>query len=154
VNDNDVTRIEICASPKIRHDTVSAKHILVADDSSYLRKLCVDVLVDAGYEVTPVADGAEAWEALQAYGYDLVITDNKMPRLSGLEMIEKIRAACLLLPVIMATGFLPAAAFVSRPWLRPDALLERPFSNELLLETVKKVLRKNDDYNAHLKILL
>jgi hypothetical protein len=40
----------------------------------------------------------------------------------------------------MATRYLPTHEFARRPWLKPDAALERPFSNEDLLETVKKVL--------------
>ena len=78
------------------------------------------------------------WEALQNNSYDLVITDNKMPRMTGIEMIEKLRSATMTLPVIMATRYLPTHEFVRRPWLKPDAALERPFSNDELLAAVKK----------------
>ena len=43
-----------------------------------------------------------AWEALQTYEYDLVITDNQMPRMTGLEMIGKLRSSTMTVPVIMA----------------------------------------------------
>ncbi|MGC9941440.1 MAG: response regulator [Verrucomicrobiota bacterium] len=151
---SEATRVEFSGSDEVRYDTVSVKHILVADDNTYLRKLCVDVLVGAGYKVAGFANGAAAWQALQSNRYDLLVTDNKMPKMSGIEMIEKMRAACMLLPVIMATGYLPMQEFSRKPWLQPDATLERPFSNDDLLKTVKKVLRRNDDYNSHLKILL
>jgi DNA-binding response OmpR family regulator len=127
-----------------QHPTNSHCRILVVDDDSDTRQLSVDVLAGSGYEVEAVLDGAGGWEALQASRYDLIITDNKMPRMTGMEMIEQLRSARLALPVIMATGHLPLDEFALKPWLKPDATLERPFSNDELLETVKKVLRPDD----------
>jgi CheY-like chemotaxis protein len=132
----------------------SPPRILVADDDNDLRRLCVELLVDAGYEATGVPDGAAAWEELQSNDYDLVITDNKMPKMTGVEMLEKIRIAGLPLPVIMATGIIPTQVFSRQPWLQPDGMLERPFSDADLLDSVKKVLRREENYNAHIRILL
>jgi len=116
------------------------QRILVVDDDSDIRQFSVDILTDSGYDVDGARDGAEGWDALQAVNYDLVITDNKMPRMTGMEMIEKLRAAYMTLPVILATRFLPKYELTRRPWLEPDAILERPFSDEALLGTVKKIL--------------
>jgi CheY-like chemotaxis protein len=116
------------------------KHILVVDDDSDTRQLSIDVLAGSGYDVESVKDGAAGWDALQTNDYDLIITDNKMPRMTGVEMIGKLRSANMSVPVIMATRDLPTHEFARRPWLKPDAALERPFSNDDLLETVKKVL--------------
>ena len=132
----------------------SPPRILVADDETDLRRLCVELLVDAGYEVTGVADGAAGWEELQLNDYDLVITDNKMPKMTGVEMLEKIRTAGMALPVIMATGIIPTQIFSRQPWLQPDGMLERPFSDADLLDSVRKVLRREENYNAHIRILL
>ncbi|MFZ0825811.1 MAG: response regulator [Verrucomicrobiia bacterium] len=118
--------------------------ILVVDDDSDVRQLSVDVLADSGYEVEGVKDGAAGWEALQASSYDLVITDNKMPRMTGMEMIEKLRAASMSLPVILATSYLPRHELAHKPWLKPDAMLQRPFSTDDLLKTVKEVLGPDD----------
>jgi CheY-like chemotaxis protein len=131
-----------------RESTVAQKNpsrrILVVDDDSDTRQLSVDVLVSADFEVAAVVDGADAWEALRAKHFDLVITDNKMPRMTGIELIEKLRYTRLPLPVIMATNQLPTLEFERKPWLRPDATLQRPFSNDDLLAAVKKVLRTDD----------
>jgi two-component system response regulator HydG len=113
----------------------------VVDDDRDIRQLYVEVLADSGYAVEAAADGAAGWEALQTQSYDLVITDNKMPRLTGIEMIAKLRAANLTLPVIMATGFLPIHQFIRRPWLQPDIAMERPITNDDLLAAVNKILR-------------
>jgi DNA-binding NtrC family response regulator len=154
VKDSEVAKAEIPGGDKIRNDTVSAPRILVVDDSNHLRRLCVKTLVKAGYEVASALDGAAGWEALQFNHYDLVITDNKMPKMTGMEMLEKLRSARMLLPVIMATGYLPTSLFAKEPWLQPDATLERPFSDDDLLETVNKVLRRDRNYNVDIRALL
>jgi YesN/AraC family two-component response regulator len=101
-------------------------------------------LVDCGFDVEEARDGADGWEALQTGHYDLVITDNTMPRMTGVEMIEKLRSARMTVPVIMATGFLPVFVFSRKPWLKPDAALTIPFSDNDLLTAVKRILDKDD----------
>jgi DNA-binding response OmpR family regulator len=129
--------------------------ILVAEDDSDIRQLSVDVLAGSGYDVEGVQDGAAGWEAfLTGKNYDLVVTDNIMPNMTGIEMIERLRSACIRVPVIMATEHLPTNEFVRKPWLKPEATLQRPFSNDVLLETVKKVLGSDEGGNAHIKMVL
>jgi len=117
-----------------------AQRILVVDDERDARQLTVDVLKASGYDVEAVKDGAAGLAALQAGRYDLIVTDNKMPGMSGVEMIEKLRSARMALPVVMVTGYLPTHEFVRKPWLKPDVILEKPFSNGDLLAAVKKLL--------------
>jgi two-component system chemotaxis response regulator CheY len=115
--------------------------ILVVDDDNDTRQLSVDVLAGSGYNIEVAKDGSAGWKALQSgNNYDLVVTDNKMPNMTGIEMIAKLRSARLTVPVIMATEHPPDREFTRKPWLRPDATLQRPFSNDDLLEMVKKVL--------------
>jgi CheY-like chemotaxis protein len=137
---------------------VAKKHptrrILVVDDDPDTRQLSVDVLVSSNFDVHASVDGADAWEALRVKHFDLVITDNQMPRMTGIELIEKLRYTRLPLPVIMATRQLPTLEFERKPWLLPDAMLQRPFSNDVLLVTVKKVLRTDDTNWNHMEMLL
>jgi CheY-like chemotaxis protein len=118
--------------------------ILVVDDDGDTRQLSADVLAGCGYRVEAAKDGAAGWDALQAKNYDLVITDNKMPKMTGIEMLEKLFYARLPTLTIMATRYLPKDEFARKPWLRPDAVLQRPFSNYDLVATVKNVLRTDD----------
>ena len=127
-----------------KHPKSSRQRILVVDDASSTRQLKVDLLLNSGYDVEEARDGADGWEALQNGHYDLVITDNTMPRMTGVEMIEKLRSASMTVPVIMATGFMPIFVFARKPWLKPDAALTIPFSNDELLEAVKRMLGKDD----------
>ena len=127
-----------------KHPKSSRQRILVVDDASSTRQLKVDLLLNSGYDVEEARDGADGWEALQNGHYDLVITDNTMPRMTGVEMIEKLRSASMTVPVIMATGFMPIFVFARKPWLKPDAALTIPFSNDELLEAVKRILGEDD----------
>jgi len=144
MKDNKISPAGEPAGAPRQRPTNSTRRILVVDDDSDTRQLSVDVLAGSGYDVEAVKDGAAGWEALQANSYDLTITDNKMPRMTGIEMIEKLRSARMAFPVIMATGHLPTHEFARKPWLKPDVTLQRPFSNDDLLEAVKKVLRTDD----------
>ena len=118
------------------------RRILVVDDDISARRLDTAVLIHHGYKVDVAEDGAAAWQALNTDRYDLVITDNDMPKVTGVELLRKLRAACMAQPVIMASGTLPKEEFTLAPWLQPDATLPKPFTIAALLEAVQKLLRE------------
>src|SRR5690349_16480470 len=66
-----------------------------------------------------------------------------MPRISGVELVKKVRSAHMTLPIIMASGNLPAGDLDRAPWLRHVATLAKPFTGDELLGTVKKVLSES-----------
>jgi CheY-like chemotaxis protein len=116
--------------------------ILVVDDQPLIRQLNVKRLMDAGYHVDAAEDGIAAWSTLRQSNYDLIITDNTMPRMTGLELIEKVRAAGMGVAVLMASGTVPTEQFNRYPWLQPNATLSKPYSAEEFLRTVKKILAR------------
>lgn len=128
--------------------------ILLVDDNRDFRKLQKDLLAAAGYEIQCANDGAAGWEALQNENYDLVITDNQMPRMTGLEMIEKLYTAEMSIPVIMATGNLPIKEFARKPWLKPEGSLQRPYTDGELLDAVRNVLDPDDGEDDEKESLL
>jgi DNA-binding response OmpR family regulator len=154
MKDNKIPQDGESANAPPQCQTNQPHRILVVDDDPNIRLLNAEILIRHGYKVNTAKDGAAAWDELQANSYDLIITDNKMPRMTGIEMIEKLRSARMALPVIMATADLPMREFARKPWLKPDALLARPFPNNDLLEAVKKVLRTDDGNNGQKKTLL
>jgi two-component system alkaline phosphatase synthesis response regulator PhoP len=115
--------------------------ILVVEGDSLIRKLNRAALTECGYHVDIAEDGAAAWAALQLNSYDLMITDNGMPKVSGIDLLKKLHAAHMALPVIMATGSLPQEEFAQSPWLHPAATLLKPYTLAELLGTVKDVLQ-------------
>ncbi len=133
VKDSDLTLIQ--PKPPL------TQRILVADDEPDVRIMNSIVLIHHGYHVDVAEDGAAAWEALANSGYDLLITDNKMPRVSGLELLQKLRAARMALPVIMATGTMPKDEFTQTSWVQPATILLKPYTSSELLGTVAAVLR-------------
>ncbi len=121
------------------------QRILVVDDDHEVRRLTAAVLGRSGYEVDTATDGAAAWDALQLQKYDLLITDNQMPKLSGMELLKKIHAACISLPAIMVSGSLLGKSPAPHPELHIEAALPKPCKLEEFLTTVKNVLRNQAD---------
>jgi DNA-binding response OmpR family regulator len=115
--------------------------ILVADGDSDLCLLYAFVLAGPGYQVDLVQDGAAGWQALEANPYSLLITEHDMHKLTGIELVEKLRAARMALPVVMAAARLPVDALAQNPSLHLAATLRKPFAVDELLGTVKRVLR-------------
>jgi CheY-like chemotaxis protein len=89
--------------------------VLVVDDEAMMRTFNAEVLTSYGYRVDAAEDGALAWDRLQIESYDLLITDNVMPKVSGIQLIEKVHAARMALPVILAAGALPKNDFIQCP---------------------------------------
>jgi len=139
---NTPPRIQTVASS--RSLTRPTRRILVVEDDVDIRRLNTEVLIQSGYHVDAAEDGDAAWERLRAHPYDLLLTDNEMPRVSGLVLIAMIHAAGRALPVIMATARMPIEELERQPWLHPTATLLKPYTVEELLGTVKGVLGSID----------
>ncbi|HWY32413.1 MAG TPA: response regulator [Candidatus Acidoferrum sp.] len=117
------------------------QRILVVEDDAAIRRVNSEVLTYSGYQVDTAEDGAAAWETLQRQNYDLMITDNHMPRLTGIELIMKLHVARLALPVIMATGSSPDEHITRFNPLQPARVLLKPYTFHELLASVKEVLQ-------------
>ena len=144
MKDSRTTPAGAPAGTPLLFQTNPPDHILVVEDDIFFRRLNTEVLLRSGYEVDAATDGAAAWRALNADSYDLLITDNSMPKVSGVELLKKLRGARMALPVIMATGTLPEEEFTRYPWLQPAGTLLKPYTGEEILRMVKKVLREAD----------
>ena len=118
--------------------------ILVLDDDSVIREISAKALTRSGYEVDAADDGAAGWEALHAKSYDLLITDNNMPKITGLELVRKLRSARMTVPVILASGVLPAEKPNEYPKLQLSATLQKPFTVDELVGTVERILGATD----------
>ncbi len=144
---NNISQQVVAARTPPQQTQRPVHRILVADDDIPILQLNVKVLSTSGYLVQAVEDGSAAWEALIATKYDLLITDNNMPKVTGVELIQRLREARMALPIILATGLVPEDDFERSPWLKPNATLLKPYSVDQLLGTVQEVL---DTVRAHL----
>ena len=115
--------------------------ILVADDTEIIRRHSADALTRSGYSVATVPDGAAAWLALNSEHFDLLITDNSMPEMTGVELLGRMRAGHMALPAILVSGTLPKEEHACAPWLHPAAMLLKPYTPGELLALVDTVIR-------------
>ena len=65
------------------------QRILVVDGDPLIRQVNSEVLIYSGYHVDAADDGAAAWDALRVNNYDLLITDNDLPRVTGVELLRR-----------------------------------------------------------------
>jgi DNA-binding response OmpR family regulator len=108
------------------------------EDDVAIRRINTEILTFSGYQVDAAEDGVAAWEALQLKNYDLMVTDNDMPKVTGVELIQKVKAGGMALPVIMATGAVPEFTRSGTP--QPAVTLLKPYTFHELLAAVKSVL--------------
>src|SRR5581483_3743708 len=128
------------ASVQAQYETKPPYRILVVDDDLDVRQLSADVLMSSGYEVDAAEDGEAGWEALHVNRYDLLITDNNMAKVTGMELIRKLRSAGMGLPVILASGAVPAEEPDRHSRLQLAAMMQKPFTSNELLEIVSNIL--------------
>jgi CheY-like chemotaxis protein len=126
-------------SATVQREPNPRHRILVVDGDPYIRHFSPEVLIRHGREVNAAEDGAAAGEELQANKYNLLITDQQIPKVSGVELLKKIHATRMALPVVMAISTLPTRKFALLPWLQPATILRKPHAFEKLSGIVKDV---------------
>lgn len=93
----------------LRNSTVSSRgKILLVDDNANGLAARKNVLEELGHHTTTASSGPEALELIAKQKFSLVVTDYKMPRMDGLELIERLRKLVPGLPIILISGFVDA----------------------------------------------
>ena len=122
-----------------------SKRILLSDDEIHILRAMEFKLKKGGYEVEITCDGEEAWEAIQKCKPDLLITDCQMPRLSGLELINRLRGnpQTADIPVFMLTakGYELSHELLFDQ-LRVLRVIAKPFSPRELLRDVDAIMKQ------------
>jgi len=116
------------------------EHILVADDDAVIREGLRRVLSMEGYRVETQPNGRLAMDRLQESAFDLLITDLKMPGMSGMEVLQAVRVLQPEMPVILITGFAAVDNAVEVMKQGAADYLAKPFANEEILGKVRKAL--------------
>jgi two-component system, NtrC family, response regulator HydG len=128
-------------SPKTSNQAVSsAVRILAVDDSPDALELLRRHLEPAGYTVITAASAEEASRLLKDADFELVITDMKMPQVSGLDLIRHVRTNYKELGVLMITGYPSIGSAVEAVRLGAEDYLAKPFTKKELLEAVQTAL--------------
>jgi two-component system response regulator PilR (NtrC family) len=103
--------------------------ILVADDEQLLRDLLVKILSKEGYQVETAVDGEEALEKLRQNRYSLLISDIKMPRLNGFELLKQVKQTYPEMGVIMMTAYGDSFSVKDSLLLGADEYITKPFKS-------------------------
>jgi len=126
-----------------KEETVLKKNILIAEDSITSRTLLKNIIESAGYKVKTTVDGLDAFNALGAEDFDLVVSDIEMPRMSGFDLVSKIRSSDKIsdLPVILVTGLESKEHRERGIDVGANAyIVKRSFDQSNLLEVIKKLI--------------
>jgi DNA-binding NtrC family response regulator len=116
--------------------------ILVVDDEATAREGLELTLAGEGYSVRQAASGAEALELLRQSPSDLVITDLKMPGLTGLDVLSEVRKLYPDLDVIVITGFATVDSAIQSMKMGAFDYLTKPFNLDAVRQVVKRALEK------------
>lgn len=114
--------------------------ILLAEDDILWREYSAFVLRSAGFEVDSVADGDRAWKMFGQKRYDLIITDNDMPEMTGVELFARIRIVNDDVPILVISGSSAAAQIFVKAGFQNWKYLPKPFSADHLIDTVRRVV--------------
>lgn len=119
--------------------------ILVVDDEKIKRVTLADDLVAQGHEVSTAGDGEEALRQLQREWFDVVVTDLKMPKCDGLELLKQIKLGPLAkMEVVMMTAYGSIPVAVEAVKLGAFDFLTKPFRNEDLLPLLARIERAKE----------
>ncbi len=115
--------------------------ILMAEDEWLAAEVLEEGLLDAGFEVLPARDGEAALDLASAgAGFDVLLTDLRMPRVDGRELIARLRACRPDLPVVVMTGYPPNGGSAAlHDGSGPLQLLTKPIELSRLIAALRSV---------------
>lgn len=122
---------------------MSGKKIMVVDDEESIRELVSAVLENSGFHVIAVSSGEECLNELKKMQPDLILMDMMMPRMSGRETVEKIRADSKtknLKVVFLTVARFSEVGLESLKKLNISDYITKPFENDDLIKRINKII--------------
>ncbi|MFN2365867.1 MAG: PAS domain S-box protein [Desulfurivibrionaceae bacterium] len=121
------------------------ERILLVDDEEGLAAMGQRILDRLGYKVTTESNSCSALKIFQSEpdDFDVLITDQAMPELSGLELIAEIRKIRKDLPIILCTGYSTKVSAENAEELGIDVLVMKPYETKLLAEAIRKAIERH-----------
>ncbi|MCC0178829.1 response regulator transcription factor [Waterburya agarophytonicola K14] len=116
--------------------------VLLVEDELGIAQFIVQGLKEAGYVIDHGVDGQAGQDLADAYEYDMIILDIMLPKISGLELLEKIRSAKILTPVLLLTARDTVEDRVTGLDLGADDYLVKPFAFSELLARLRALQRR------------
>jgi DNA-binding NtrC family response regulator len=127
--------------------------VLVVDDEVDICRALEFLLIKEGYDVATANDGERALELFTKKEFNVVITDLKMPGMSGLDLLREIQAVSDSVPVIIMTAFASVENAVEAMKLGASDYIVKPFINDDVMMTVRRLIRQRalEDENQALR---
>ena len=113
-----------------------AKQVLIVDDNPNMSSLLQEMLEVFDYESVRASDGEEALAKVNEGNISLIITDMRMPKMSGLELIQKVKEQHPKLPIVLISGYTVGIMENEPSEIKPDGFLGKPLS----MSEVEKML--------------
>ncbi len=121
---------------------MKVKSILVIDDSRSLRQMVAYILSSSGYQVVEAVDGKDGWEKAQSQVFDMVLTDQYMPKFDGIWLIKALRnsESYRKVPILLITMESSDEMKAMGKEAGATGLIVKPFDPQRLIELVKKTI--------------
>lgn len=119
-------------------------HILVADDEPDMREIFAAWFRNLGCSVTEASDGKDALDAIAREPFDAIVTDVRMPRMSGVQLVQQLRQAGRYIPVIIFVSGFSDLPLPDAFDLGVEAVLAKPCEKKVLLSAVQRSLLRRD----------
>ncbi len=119
---------------------LSQGRLLIIDDEPELREVLVMLLEDYVDSIALASDGVEAIELLQKQQFEAVLSDEKMPKKSGLDVLKWMREQNIKTPFIIHTGYSQSDIMLEAQKLSVFGFIEKPWIEKHLIETVTQAL--------------
>ena len=116
-----------------------AEVILVVDDEPSIRRFAMRALLEEGFHVREAGDGEQALQIVDAGGVSVLVSDVVMPRLNGVQLMERLARSHPQLPVVLMSGY-AAPELAALGIAAPCGLLTKPFPPDRLVEEVRRCL--------------
>ncbi len=120
----------------------TGEHVLVVDDEPGLLRAIAGLLRHLGYQVTTTDDGAAAlaWLTASPHEFDLVLTDQTMPAMTGADLAQQVRARRPELPIVMMTGFSDLVGQDTAQRIGCREMMAKPITMRVLADTMRRAL--------------
>ena len=118
--------------------------ILIVDDFATMRRILKNILKQLGFKnLVEADDGTTAWEALEGQKVDLIISDWNMPKMTGLELLKKVRASdgYKTTPFLMVTAEAQKQNVIEAVQAGVSNYVVKPFTAEAISDKLEKILR-------------
>jgi CheY-like chemotaxis protein len=115
--------------------------VLLVDDEADLLRFGKMLLEGNGMSVTTVGDGASALQQFQSDSFDIIISDIRMPKMTGIQLLASIRKLNATIPVILCSTFSNDFRIVSDAnTIQPNATFAKPFDPESMVKTIQDLV--------------